>query len=200
MAWMGKDLTDHLVPVLLPWGKHSTRPACSNPHPILALGIPQIIYPADYFIIAIPFETRIDFQVMNFLRMNFWRSICTWAGNSVFCWVHLMGCTEGMCLKRWNAAHSEDQAAAWGFGVQKYHSLYSRGSSRLGFGALHTQIFNLNKAVLKPCISEQKSKVRTEFYQSPRDWIMGNKLKWAGRSAVLTSSELEPLSKRLYFC
>lgn len=43
---------------------------------------------------------------------------------------------------------------------KKYYSLYSKVSSRLNSSAFYTQIFNLNKAALKPCTSEQKSKVR----------------------------------------
>jgi len=34
MAWVGRDLKDHVVPSPLPWaGTPSTRPVCSKPHP-----------------------------------------------------------------------------------------------------------------------------------------------------------------------
>jgi len=34
MVWVGKDLTDHLVPTTLPWAETpSTRPGCSELHP-----------------------------------------------------------------------------------------------------------------------------------------------------------------------
>lgn len=44
-----------------------------------------------------------------------------------------MGCIEGMCLERWNAAHSEDQAAASGFGVQKILQFVQEGQFKAGF-------------------------------------------------------------------
>jgi len=34
MIWIGRELTDHLVPTPLPWaGTPSTRPGCSKPCP-----------------------------------------------------------------------------------------------------------------------------------------------------------------------
>jgi len=34
MVWVGRDLTDHVVPTPLPWaGTPSARPGCSKLHP-----------------------------------------------------------------------------------------------------------------------------------------------------------------------
>ena len=50
MVWVGKDLTDHLVPTLLPWaGTPSTRPHCSKSHPLWpwtlpGRGHPQVLW------------------------------------------------------------------------------------------------------------------------------------------------------------
>lgn len=43
MVWVGKGLKDHLIANPLPWGAHSNRPGCSEPHPdrILPMNVKQ---------------------------------------------------------------------------------------------------------------------------------------------------------------
>lgn len=157
---------------------------------------------------AIPFETR-DWSLQCSLRMNFWPSICAWAGNSQSLAGNIHGMHSGDAFGKVECSTQRGAGCSLRLWCQKILQFVQQGQFKAEFKcSLHSD--NLNKAALKPCISQQKSKVRRwrplgfwcsavklvecldrVFYRSPRDWIMDNKLKWAGRSAVLTSSELE---------
>ena len=46
MAWVVRDLKDHIIPAPLPWGgMPSTRPGCSKPHPTWPWTLPGMEHP-----------------------------------------------------------------------------------------------------------------------------------------------------------